>query len=93
MKRDYAAERKKAAQRSKYDFMVNVTLDHDLDEFLDNVGITVKRSGGHKLPKTRIFRGLARVLKELIRSKKIDLSGVKTEEEFMERLMEAFKGK
>ncbi|MBI3097926.1 MAG: hypothetical protein HYY93_06710 [Planctomycetes bacterium] len=66
--------------------MVNVTLSNELDEFLQSVGNRARKSGGYKLPKTLILRGLARVLRELVEADRIDLAGLKTEEEFVKAL-------
>lgn len=78
-----------AGRRSRY-LMINVTLTNDLDEFLQSVGNEARRTGGYKLPKTLILRALARVLQELKERGKIDVAGVRTEQEFLGRVREAF---
>ncbi|OIN95612.1 hypothetical protein AUJ66_08805 [Candidatus Desantisbacteria bacterium CG1_02_38_46] len=71
-------------KREKY-FRVNLTLPIHLDRVLADLGPTTWAKGGSKLPKTVIMRALVRLLMEL----KIDVSGVKTEEEFLERLRQS----
>lgn len=90
MKRSTLAKANRGVRKSRY-LMVNVTLSDELDEFLQNVGTEVRKSGGYKLPKTLILRGLARVLQEMVAAKKIDLCEVKTEEDFVERLRQAMR--
>jgi hypothetical protein len=68
-------------KREKY-FRVNLTLPISLDKALSDLGPATWSKGGNKLPKTVIMRALIRLLMEL----DIDVSGVKTEEEFLERL-------
>ncbi len=80
-------KRKKHGQKKYY--MINVTLPHSLDEFLQSVGNEARSTGGHKLAKTLILRGLARVLQQLKAEKKLDMTGVRGERDFMERLREA----
>ena len=81
-------KKRKKHGKKKY-YMINVTLDHRLDEFLQSVGNEARSTGGHKLPKTLILRGLALVLRQLRDAKKIDLKGVTNEADFVDRLREA----
>jgi hypothetical protein len=71
-------------KNEKY-FRVNMTLPIHLDKVLSDLGPTTWARGGSKLPKTVIMRALVRLLMEL----DIDVSGVKTEEEFLERLRQS----
>lgn len=66
-------------------FRINLTLPEELDRFLEEVGMEAKAGKGYKLPKTMIVRALIRLLGEL----DVDVSGVKTEEELLERMMRA----
>lgn len=75
-------------RKSKY-LMINVTLSHELDEFLQRVGNQARKTGGFKLPKTMLLRGLARVLRELVDSDMVDVSGIMTEDQFVSALREA----
>lgn len=72
---------KKGEKRGRY-FRVNLTLPIELDKTLSEIGPTTWSKGGSKLPKTVIMRALIRILREL----EVDVSGVRTEEEFLERL-------
>ena len=75
---------------AKSDYIrVNLTLPDDLDRVLQKVGNDARASGGYKIPKTLIMRALVRLLMEL----NVDPSGVKTEEEFLDRILEAVKKK
>lgn len=71
-------------KNEKY-FRVNLTLPISLDKTLSDLGPETWAKGGSKLPKTVIMRALIRLLMEL----DIDVSGVKTEDEFLERLRQS----
>ncbi len=66
---------------------VNLTLPDDLDRVLQEIGNDARAGGGYKIPKTMIMRALIRLLMQL----NVDPGGVKTEEEFLERILEAIK--
>lgn len=66
---------------------VNLTLPDDLDRVLQEIGNDARATGGYKIPKTMIMRALIRLLMQL----DVDPSGVKTEEEFLERILEAVR--
>jgi len=68
-------------------FRINMTLPIELDKVLEDIGIEARSSGGFKIPKTTAVRALIRVAKII----QPDFSGVKTEQEVLERLMEAIK--
>lgn len=70
--------------KSQY-FRINLTLPERLDRFLEEVGMEAKATKGYKLPKTLIVRALIRMMGEM----DVDVSGVKTEEELIERLQQA----
>jgi hypothetical protein len=71
---------------SKSDYIrVNLTLPDELDRVLQELGNDARATGGYKIPKTMIMRALVRLLMEL----DVDPSGVKTEDELLERLMQA----
>lgn len=72
--------------KSRY-FRINLTLPDALDRFLEEVGIEAKAGGGYKLPKTMILRALVRLMAEL----DVDVDGVRTEEELLDRLVAAVK--
>jgi hypothetical protein len=57
--------------------------------FLESVSKDCKFSGGRKLSRTSIFRALLSTAGNLC----IDVEGVKSEEELMERVLSAFKKK
>ena len=68
-------------------FKITLTIPTDLDKELSALGHEAREKGGHKLAKTLILRALVRMLKKL----EVDVTGVKTEDEFYERLLEAVK--
>jgi hypothetical protein len=72
--------------KSEY-IRVNLTLPDELDRVLQKLGNDARATGGYKIPKTMIMRALIRVLMAL----DIDPSGVKSEDEFFDRVLEAIK--
>lgn len=64
-----------------------LTIAEPLDKFLGEFGEYSRKSGGYKLPKTEIIRALIRVLMKL----NVDVTGVKDEDELVERIMKAVK--
>ncbi len=72
--------------KSEY-IRVNLTLPDKLDRVLQELGNDARATGGYKLPKTMIMRALVRLLMKL----DVDPSGVKTEEELLERILQATK--
>jgi hypothetical protein len=77
---------KAASSRPKSDyFRLNLTLPHELDAELSKIGYKARSSGGVKLRKTEILRALIRLLLEL----DVDVDGIKSEDEFLERLRKA----
>ncbi len=78
----------RAVSKAHY-FRLNLTLPESMDRFLEEVGIEAKAGKGYKLPKTLILRALIRLMSEL----DVDVGGVKTEEELLDRLLAALKRK
>ncbi len=72
--------------KSEY-IRVNLTLPDELDRVLQELGNDARATGGYKLPKTMIMRALVRLIMTL----DVDLSGVKTEDELLERILQAIK--
>lgn len=70
--------------KSEY-IRVNLTLPDELDRVLQDLGNDARATGGYKLPKTMIMRALVRLLMSL----DVDPSGVKTEEELLDRIVQA----
>ncbi|OGF44719.1 MAG: hypothetical protein A2536_09230 [Candidatus Firestonebacteria bacterium RIFOXYD2_FULL_39_29] len=70
-------------------YRAELTLPEALGKFLVEFGAESKRSGGYNLPKTEIIRALIRVLMKL----NVDVTGVKDEDELVERIMQAIKKK
>jgi len=64
---------------------VNLTLPDELDRVLQELGNDARATGGYKIPKTMIMRALVRLLMRL----DVDPSGIKTEDELLERLVQA----
>jgi len=82
----------KTGEKKERYFRINLTLPIELDRVISDIGPATWSKGGSKLPKTVILRALVRMLMEL----DIDVTGVKTEEEFLERLRKSildYKGK
>ena len=70
--------------KSEY-IRVNLTLPDELDRVLQKLVSDALATGGYKIPKTMIMRALIRMLMTL----EIDPSGVKTEDELLERIIKA----
>jgi hypothetical protein len=76
----------KTGKGSKSEYIrVNLTLPDELDRVLQELGNDARASGGYKIPKTMIMRALVRLLMTL----DVDPSGIKTEDELLERILEA----
>lgn len=74
--------------KSEY-IRVNLTLPDELDRVLQKLGNDARATGGYKIPKTMIMRALVRLLMTL----DVDPSGVKTEDEFLERILKSIKNR
>ena len=72
--------------KSEY-IRVNLTLPDKLDRVLQELGNDARATGGYKIPKTMIMRALVRLLMTL----DVDPSGVKTENELFNRILQAIK--
>ncbi len=68
-------------------FRINMTLPIELDRVLEDMGTEARSSGGFKVPKTTIIRSLIRVARIL----QVDMTGVKTEQDMLDRLLEAVR--
>lgn len=68
-------------------FRVPISITKDMESWLQDLSNRMKSSGGYKLPKSYIIRALLDAAMTL----KIDVSGVKTEEELVKRIFEAIK--
>ncbi|MFC1621430.1 hypothetical protein ACFL2G_03900 [Candidatus Omnitrophota bacterium] len=68
-------------------FRVPISITKDMDKWLQELSSKMKSSGGYKLPKSYILRALLDASMNL----KIDVSGVKTEEELTQRILKAIK--
>ena len=77
-----------ADKNSKEEYIrVNLTLPDELDRVLQELGNDARATGGYKLPKTMIMRALVRLLMTL----EVDPSGVRSEDELLERILQATK--
>ncbi len=72
--------------KSEY-IRVNLTLPDELDRVLQELGNDARATGGYKIPKTMIMRALVRLLMRL----DVDPSGIKTEDELLERILQAIQ--
>ena len=68
-------------------FRVPISITKEMDSWLQDLSSRMKSSGGYKLPKSYIIRALL----DAAMSLKIDISGVKTEEELAKRIFNAIK--
>ncbi len=64
---------------------VSLTLPDELDRALQKLGSDIRVMGGYKMPKTTIIRALIRLLMTL----ELDLTNVKTEDKFLECVIQA----
>jgi hypothetical protein len=83
---------KKAAGRFRSEvrkdlFRVPISISKDMESWLQRLSNEMKASGGYKLPKSYVLRSLLSAVMEL----KVDVSGVKTEEELEKRFLEAIR--
>ncbi len=72
--------------KSEY-IRVNLTLPDELDRVLQELGNNARATGGYKIPKTMIMRALVRLLMRL----DVDPSGIRTEDELLERILQAIR--
>lgn len=68
-------------------FRVPISITKEMDAWLQELSSRMKSSGGYKLPKSYIIRALLDAAMKL----KIDVLGVKTEDELVERIREAVR--
>ena len=68
-------------------FRVPISITKEMEAWLQDLSSMMKSSGGYKLPKSYIIRALLAAAMEL----KIDVSGVKSEEELAGRIISAIK--
>ena len=62
---------------------LSVFLNREEDAYLENLASTAKFSGGKKLSKTRLIEAMVRAF----RTSKLDVRGVKTDEELSKRVI------
>lgn len=68
-------------------FRVPISITKEMEVWLQDLSNQMKSSGGYKLPKSYIIRALLNAGMSL----KIDVSGIKTEEELVKTIKEAIK--
>lgn len=68
-------------------FRMPVTLPEEVMLYLEKLSLSAKATGGKKLSNTMITRATLKALMDI----NLDVSGVKTEEELVERVKEAFR--
>ena len=68
-------------------FRVSISITKEMESWLQELSSQMKSSGGYKLPKSYINRALLNAAMKL----DIDVSGVKTEDELVERILKAVK--
>jgi hypothetical protein len=64
---------------------VPITMTEKMINFMEGMSLKSKVTGGYKLPNTAIVRACLKAIMEL----DIDVTGIKTEEELKDRIMEA----
>jgi len=72
-------------------FRVPISITKETEAWLQKLSNKMKASGGYKLPKSYIIRGLLEAIMELDKKVKIDVTGVKTEQELTKRILNAVK--
>jgi len=68
-------------------FRIPVTITPEMEAWFQNISNTMKSTGGYKMPRSYIARAFLNAMMTL----KIDVSGVKAEEELKKRILEAIK--
>lgn len=68
-------------------FRIPLTISQEMDTWLMDLSSTMKASGGYKLPKSYILRAIIGAAMKL----KIDLKGIKDQEELQHRIAEAIR--
>ncbi|MDP1854247.1 MAG: hypothetical protein Q8L26_08625 [Candidatus Omnitrophota bacterium] len=68
-------------------FRVPISITRDMESWLQDLSNRMKASGGYKLPKSYVIRSLLDAAMHL----KIDVSGVKSEDELKKRILDAIK--
>lgn len=68
-------------------FRIPISITKDMEAWLQELSNRMKSSGGYKLPKSYVIRSLLDAAMKL----KIDVSGVKTEDELKKRILEAIR--
>jgi hypothetical protein len=68
-------------------FRVPISITKEMESWLQGLGNQMKSSGGYKLPKSYIYRAVLNAVMEL----EIDVTGVKTEYELVDRIRKAMK--
>ncbi|MEW6088496.1 MAG: hypothetical protein AB1498_09370 [bacterium] len=64
---------------------IPVTITPEIDDWLENLRSTMRRSGGYRLPKSYILRAILDAMMDL----KIDVMGIKEEKDLRVRVSEA----
>lgn len=68
-------------------FRIPISITREMELWLQNLSNEMKATGGYKLPKSYVIRSMINALMKL----KIDVSGVKSEKDLEERIVEAIK--
>ena len=76
-------KRETAEQSKMATIKLSVFLNREEDAYLENLASTAKFSGGKKLSKTKLIEAMVRAF----RTAKLDVRGVKTDEELFKRVI------
>ena len=68
-------------------FRIPISITREMELWLQNLSNEMKATGGYKLPKSYVIRSMINALMKL----KIDVSGVKSEKDLEEKIVEAIK--
>ena len=68
-------------------FRVPISITKEMESWLQEFSNTMKATGGYKLPKSYVIRSLLGAIMKL----KIEVQGVRTEEELAKRIISAIK--
>ena len=72
-------------------FRLPISITKETEIWLQKLSNNMKSTGGYKLPKSYVIRGLLEAAMEVDNKLKIDVAGVKTEDEFTKRMLNATK--
>lgn len=67
-------------------FRMSISITQDMESWLQGLSNTMKATGGYKLPKSYLIRGVLNAVMEL----DINIKGIKNEKQFKSKIIRAF---